>query len=86
MAVALAHTGTITFNQMKARLGMTDGNLGMHVRRLEEVGYVSIRKQVLGRVSRTEYQLTPAGRRALQRYLDALQATIDAARPGLSPR
>lgn len=81
IAVALAQAETLTFNELKIRLGMTDGNLGMHARRLAEVGYVSARKQAASRVLRTEYRLTPAGRRALDRYLTALQAMIDATRP-----
>lgn len=86
LAVALARADAMTFGELKAHLGTTDGNLGLHARRLEEVGYVAGRKLAAGRSTRTEYRLTPAGRRALDRYLGALQAMIDATRPLLVRR
>ena len=72
----LAAHPSLTFTELKTRLGMTDGNLSVHARRLEEVGYVEVRKSAVRRVSRTEYRLTPAGRRALERYLAYLEAVI----------
>jgi DNA-binding MarR family transcriptional regulator len=82
----LASRASSTFTELKTRLGMTDGNLSVHARRLEEVGYVEVRKSLVGRVSRTEYRLTPAGRRALERYLAHLEALIAAVRAHLPPR
>ena len=76
MVVALVRTPVLTFPEMKRALGLTDGNLGVHVRRLEEVGYVSVHRQRLRRASRTEYRLAPAGRRALERYLEALTMLV----------
>jgi len=86
IVTALASRPSITFTELKTRLGMTDGNLSVHVRRLEEVGYIDVRKSVERRVSRTEYVLTPAGRRALERYLAHLEAVIAAVRAHLPPR
>jgi DNA-binding HxlR family transcriptional regulator len=70
----------LAFNDLKKTLRITDGNLSVHARRLEEAGYVECRKSFEGRVPRTEYRLTPAGRRALQRYLDHMEALIRATR------
>jgi DNA-binding PadR family transcriptional regulator len=61
-------------------LGLTDGNLSMHARRLEAVGYVSSRKTGAPLAPRTEYALTAAGRRALDRYLDLLEGIVTAIR------
>jgi DNA-binding transcriptional ArsR family regulator len=77
---ALAGATSLTFVELKAILGATDGNLSVHARRLEEAGYVSCTKGFDGRVPRTEFRLTEDGRRALRRYLDHLEALIDAAR------
>jgi DNA-binding HxlR family transcriptional regulator len=68
MVSALAAGGTLTFNDLKARVGATDGNLGVHARRLEAAGYVGCSKTFAGRVPRTEYRLTAKGRRAFDRY------------------
>jgi DNA-binding HxlR family transcriptional regulator len=76
LATALAVNPTLTFTELKRLLGTTDGNLSLHARRLESVGYVSRSRTVAGRTSRTEYRLTPAGRRALARYLDDLEALV----------
>mgnify|MGYP003579954646 CR=1 FL=1 len=73
---ALAVNDTLTFNELKTLLDTTDGNLSVHARRLEEAGYVSCHKSFEGRVPRTEYRLTTSGRRALQRYLDHMEALI----------
>jgi DNA-binding MarR family transcriptional regulator len=77
---ALAVTPALAFNDLKKALRITDGNLSVHARRLEEAGYVEIRKSFEGRVPRTEFRLTTAGRRALQRYLDHMEALIRATR------
>ena len=82
----LAAFPSLTFTELKTRLGMTDGNLSVHARRLEEVGYIEARKSVERRVSRTDYRLTPGGRRALERYLGHLEALIAAVRSHLPPR
>ncbi|HEY3348864.1 MAG TPA: transcriptional regulator [Thermoanaerobaculia bacterium] len=75
---ALAGAPTLTFTQLKGILGATDGNLSVHARRLEEAGYVACSKGHDGRVPKTEFRLTGGGRRALRRYLDHLQALIEA--------
>lgn len=80
---ALALHPALTFTELKRLLGMTDGNLSIHAKRLEEVGYVESRKTMHGRTTQTRYTLTPAGRRALSRYVDHLQAIVDAVRPSL---
>jgi DNA-binding HxlR family transcriptional regulator len=73
---ALAVHDTLTFNELKALLNATDGNLSVHARKLEEHGYVECRKQFEGRIPKTEYRLTPAGRKALERYLGHMEALI----------
>jgi DNA-binding HxlR family transcriptional regulator len=74
----------LTFNELKSLLRITDGNLSVHARKLEEAGYVSCKKSFEGRVPKTEYRLTPAGRRALERYLAHMEALIRATRGGSS--
>ena len=76
MVSALAVNTALTFNELKRLLKTTDGNLSVHARRLEEAGYVECRKFFEGRVPRTEYRLTEAGRRALERYLNHMEALI----------
>lgn len=66
----------LTFNELKAMLEATDGNLSVHARKLEEAGYVSCKKGYEGRVPRTEYRITAAGRKALERYLSHMEALI----------
>jgi DNA-binding MarR family transcriptional regulator len=73
---ALAASPSLTFNELKDLLGTTDGNLSVHARRLEDAGYVSCEKGYEGRVPRTAYRLTAAGRRAFSRYVDHLEALI----------
>jgi DNA-binding transcriptional ArsR family regulator len=80
MVSALAVNDTLTFNELKTLLGTSDGNLSVHARKLEEARYVTCTKSFDGRVPRTEYQLTAAGRLALSRYLDHMEALIRAAR------
>lgn len=77
---ALAVNETLAFNELKEMLGLTDGNLSVHARKLEEAGYVQCTKGFEGRVPRTVYQLTPEGRGALARYLDHMEALIHAVR------
>ncbi len=80
---ALAVNASLTFNELKQLLETTDGNLSVHARKLEEAGYVTCTKSFEGRLPRTEYQLTKAGREALGRYLDHMEALIRATRePG----
>ena len=77
---ALAASPALTFNELKVLLDITDGNLSVHARRLEEAGYLACTKDFDGRVPRTTYRLTAAGRRALERYLAHLEALIAHAR------
>lgn len=77
---ALAGNETLRFNDLKRLLGTTDGNLSVHARKLEEAGYVEIHKTFVDRTPQTSYRLTAAGRAALQRYLDHMEAIIAAAR------
>lgn len=77
---ALAVNASLTFNDLKQLLDTTDGNLSVHARKLEEAGYVTCTKSFEGRVPKTEYQLTASGRRALERYLDHMEALIRATR------
>ena len=79
---ALAVNDTLTFNELKTLLRATDGNVSVHARRLERAGYVACVKSFEGRLPRTTYRLTAAGRRALTRYLDHMEAVIRAARRG----
>lgn len=77
---ALAANPSLTFNELKKLLETTDGNLSVHARKLEEAGYVACTKSFEGRVPRTEYRLTDAGREALEKYLDHMEAIIRAMR------
>lgn len=77
---ALAASERLSFVELKSLLGVTDGNLSAHARRLEEAGYIAARKRFEGRVPRTEYELTETGRGALQRYLEHMEALIRVAR------
>ena len=77
---ALAVNESLSFGDLKRLLDTTDGNLSVHARKLEDAGYVSCRKLFDGRVPRTEYQLTAAGRGALGRYLDHMEALIRSTR------
>ncbi len=73
---ALAANNTLSFNELKSLLDTTDGNLSVHARKLEEAGYVSCSKYFEGRVPKTEYKLTAAGRRALENYLSHMESLI----------
>ena len=77
---ALAVNDTLTFNDLKRLMHTTDGNLSVHARKLEDAAYVACTKSFQGRVPKTEYKLTAAGRRALERYLDHMEALIRATR------
>ena len=77
---ALAVNRSLTFSELKRLMKTTDGNLSVHARRLEEARYIECTKSFDGRVPRTEYRLSTAGRRALERYLDHMEALIRATR------
>ena len=77
---ALAVNETMTFNELKELLKTTDGNLSVHARKLEEAQYIACAKYFQGRMPKTEYRLTAAGRRALETYLDHMEALIRATR------
>ncbi len=77
---ALAVNEALSFNDLKELLRTTDGNLSVHARKLEEAEYITCTKYFEGRVPKTEYQLTEIGRRALERYLDHMEALIHATR------
>ena len=79
---ALAVNESLTFNDLKQLLNTTDGNLRVHARKLEEAQYVVCNKYFDGRTPKTEYRLTTAGRRALERYLGHMESVIRAARGG----
>ena len=78
---ALAVNERLTFNDLKQMLQTTDGNLSVHARKLEEAQYIGCEKSFEGRVPRTEYRLTAAGRRAFEKYLAHMEAIIKAAKP-----
>ena len=77
---ALSVNESLTFVELRKLLETTDGNLSVHARKLEEAGYLACTKGFDGRVPRTDYRLTPAGRRALDRYLDNMESLIQAMR------
>ncbi len=77
---ALAVNESLTFNELKKLLQTTDGNLSVHARRLEEAEYVECTKSFEGRMPKTEYKLTAAGRKAFERYLNHMEALIQAMR------
>ena len=79
---ALAVNRELTFNELKAMLKTTDGNLSVHARKLEEANYIVCTKSFDGRLPKTEYRLTAAGHRALERYLNHMEALIRATREG----
>jgi DNA-binding MarR family transcriptional regulator len=82
MLSALAAHESLSFAALKGLLRATDGNLSVHARKLEAAGYLGCEKSFHGRVPRTEYRLTPAGRRALERYLAHMEAIVRATRQG----
>jgi len=78
MISALAANASLTFNDLKKLLKTTDGNLSVHARKLEEAKYIVCSKSFEGRMPRTEYTLAPAGRKAFEKYLDHMEALIQA--------
>jgi DNA-binding HxlR family transcriptional regulator len=79
---ALAANRSLTFNELKTLLKTSDGNLSVHARKLEDAEYITCEKSFEGRTPKTEYRLTPAGRRALEQYLNHMEALIRATREG----
>jgi DNA-binding HxlR family transcriptional regulator len=77
---ALAVNATLSFNELKKLVGASDGNLSVHARKLEDAGYIACTKSFAGRLPKTEYRLTASGRRALEHYLDHMEALIHATR------
>jgi len=77
---ALAANRSLTFNELKKLLKTTDGNLSVHARKLEEADYIACTKSFEGRMPKTEYRLTEAGRQALEKYLRHMEALIQAMR------
>jgi DNA-binding MarR family transcriptional regulator len=79
---ALAANDKMSFNELKRLLDTTDGNVSVHARKLEEAGYLTCKKSFAGRTPLTEYVITKDGRKALERYLDHMEALIRAMRVG----
>jgi DNA-binding MarR family transcriptional regulator len=79
---ALAVNSALTFNELKELLDVTDGNLSVHARKLEDAGYITTTKTFEERKPRTEFKLTAAGKRALERYLSHMETLIKATRKG----
>jgi DNA-binding MarR family transcriptional regulator len=77
---ALAVNESVTFNELKKLLKTTDGNLSVHARKLEDANYIACTKSFEGRMPKTEYRLTDSGRRALEKYLNHMEALIGAMR------
>lgn len=77
---ALAANASLTFNDLKKLLRTTDGNLSVHARKLEEAAYIACSKSFAGRMPKTEYTLTDRGRKALEKYLNHMEALIQAMR------
>lgn len=77
---ALAVASPLSFNDVKTLLEISDGNLSVHARKLEDAGYITVEKRFEGRVPRTDYAITAAGRTALQAYLSHMEALIGAVR------
>jgi DNA-binding MarR family transcriptional regulator len=77
---SLAVNLSLTFSELKELLGASDGNLSVHARKLEDTGYIACTKSFAGRMPKTEFRLTAAGRRALEKYLNHMEALIQATR------
>jgi len=77
---ALAVNQSLSFNDLKRLLDTSDGNLSVHARKLEDAGYIVCTKSFEGRMPRTDYRLSAVGRRALERYLDHMEALIHSTR------
>ena len=80
---ALAAEKSLTFSELKVLLETTDGNLSVHARKLEDAGYITCEKGFEGRVPRSDYRITGAGRKALEKYLDHMEALIRVARESM---
>jgi DNA-binding MarR family transcriptional regulator len=80
IASVLAAVAQLSFRELRDQVGMTDGNLSVHLQRLEEKGYVTIHKAFVGRRPRTTCKLTPGGKKAFARHLDHLEQIINAGR------
>jgi DNA-binding MarR family transcriptional regulator len=78
MISALAANNKLSFTELKNLLATTDGNISVHARKLEEAGYLTCEKSFRGRTPLTEYEITTAGRKALAKYLDHMEALIKA--------
>jgi DNA-binding MarR family transcriptional regulator len=78
MLCALAVSDSLSFNELKAQLGATAGNLSVHARKLEEAGHLACRKSFEGRLPRTDFRITARGRRALEKYLAHMEALVSA--------
>jgi DNA-binding PadR family transcriptional regulator len=74
---ALQIDGLLDFTTLKKRLEVADGAMGMHLRKLEESGYIACKKAFVGRRPKSTYRITSAGRKALAKYLEAMQQVID---------
>jgi DNA-binding HxlR family transcriptional regulator len=79
---SLAVNTSLTFNELKDLLRVSDGNLSVHARKLEDAGYIVCTKSFAGRLPKTEYRLSSSGRRALEKYLDHMEALVRATREG----
>jgi DNA-binding HxlR family transcriptional regulator len=79
---ALAANESLSFSELKTLMDTTDGNLSVHARKLEEAGYIACTKFFEGRLPKTEYKLTAAGRRALENYLSHMETLIQQMRKG----
>ena len=74
---ALQTDGPLDFTTLKKRLQVTDGALGLHLGKLEETGYLACKKAFVGRRPKSTYRITKSGRKALVKYLEAMQQIID---------
>ena len=79
---SLAANDKLSFSELKGLLNTSDGNISVHARKLEDAGYVTLEKSFRGRVPLTEYKITARGRKALVKYLDHMEALINAMKGG----
>ncbi|MHC4443905.1 MAG: transcriptional regulator [Planctomycetota bacterium] len=79
---ALQTDGPLDFTTLKKRLGVADGVLGLHLRKLEDISYITCKKSFVGRRPKSTYRIGPSGRKALVNYLGAMQRLIDAVEAG----
>lgn len=83
---ALAANESLTFSQIKALLGITDGNLSVHARKLEDAEYISCKKGFAGRMPQSVYKLTAKGRAAFEKYVDHMESIVSAMRTSIEKR